>query len=307
MKTTRCRPWKFGPFRMARPLMTRPSSGVSRVSSILATALLWTFLLSAPLAAQIAAASPEYTGADRIENWRGKTVLVFSPHPDDDMFTSAGTMALLAANGNRVIVVVYTQGNAGSADPEMTAARLGEIRKGEEIKALGVLGIPAENLVWMGYDDGMLEYADMKILTREAAAEIRRHKPDAVFAPDPGAPHLQYHKSDHRAAATVSADAIRAARWRLYFPELEEQGLLAWNVPLQFLYYSAHPNYTVDTTAVAETAVRALASNISQFGRRVQKYDPEISTEERAELMRQLLPRTATPDGHHIEKFRREE
>ena len=38
---------------------------------------------------------------DNINDWRGKTVMVFSPHPDDDL-ASAGTMAKLVANGNTV-------------------------------------------------------------------------------------------------------------------------------------------------------------------------------------------------------------
>ena len=264
-------------------------------------------LLGLPLSAQVATAAPEYTGSDRLEEWRDKTVLVFSPHPDDDMFTSAGTMALLTARGNRVIVVVYTAGNAGSRDPEMTGERLAEIRRGEEIRALGILGIPSENMVWMGYDDGMLEYVDARELTRAAATQIRRFKPDAVLAPDPGAPHDQYHKSDHRAAASISSDAIRAARWRLYFPELEAQGLEAWDVPVRFFFYSAQPNYTVDTTAVAEQAARALVANISQFGARVDRYDADIPDEERAQLVERLLARTATGDGRHVERFRRAE
>ena len=286
--------------------MNRSSCPASRVMYLVA-AVAVAVLLGLPIDAQIATPSTEYTGTDRLEEWTGKTILVFSPHPDDDMFTSAGTMATLAANGNRVVVVVFTKGNAGSRDPSMNAERLGEIRRKEEIRALGILGIAAENLVWMGYDDGMLEYADKKLLTRTAAAEIRRYKPDAVFAPDPGAPYVQYHKSDHRAVAVVAADAIRAARWRLYFPELEEQGLDAWNVPLQFLYYSAQPNYTVDTTAVAETAARALAANVSQFGARVDKYVPDVSAEETDALVERLLERSAAPDGRNVEKFRREE
>ena len=41
--------------------------------------------------AQIAQPEPEYTGADRIEDWSGKTVLAITPHPDDETFTSGGT------------------------------------------------------------------------------------------------------------------------------------------------------------------------------------------------------------------------
>ena len=88
---------------------------------------------------------------------------------------------------------------------------------------------------------------------------------------------------------------------------MEAQGLEAWNVPVQFFFYSAQPNYTVDTTVVAEQAARALAANVSQFGARVDQYDPDIPDEERAQLVERLLARTATDDGRHVERFRRAE
>ncbi|MDX1384074.1 MAG: PIG-L deacetylase family protein [Thermoanaerobaculia bacterium] len=277
-----------------------------RLHPIVSTILLLP-ALAVVAGAQIAQPSPTYTGSDRVEDWTGRTILVFSPHPDDDMFTCAGTVARLVDNGNDVHVVVYSSGNAGSRDPEMTLERLAEIRRGEEERALAILGVPRENLVWMGYDDGMMEYVDRREMTRAAAAEIRRVRPDAVFAPDPGAPYEQYHKSDHRAAAFNTADAIRAARWRLYFPELEAQGLEAWDVKLQFLYYSANPNYEVDVTSVIDRAVAALASNVSQFGRQVDKYDGEMTAAELDELKERLKLRTRTEDGRHVERFRREE
>jgi LmbE family N-acetylglucosaminyl deacetylase len=78
---------------------------------------------------------------DRIEQWRGKTVMVFTPHPDDDVFGCGGTPALLARNGNKIIVVIYTNDNKGSFDQQtrqpvrafdqQIPARLGPERFGE--------------------------------------------------------------------------------------------------------------------------------------------------------------------------------
>src|SRR5258705_6910106 len=94
---------------------------------------------------------------ERIEQWKGKTVMVFTPHPDDDLFGCGGTLALLAKNGNKIIIVIYTNDNKGSFDLEMTSKRLARIRKAEEEAAMEVLGIPKANIHWMGYDDGELE------------------------------------------------------------------------------------------------------------------------------------------------------
>src|SRR5437870_8416845 len=72
------------------------------------------------------------SAAERLESYTNKTVLVFTPHPDDDTFAVGGTMALLAKNKNRVIVVIYTNDNKGSYDQEMTSERLARIRKRSE-------------------------------------------------------------------------------------------------------------------------------------------------------------------------------
>ena len=104
-----------------------------------------------------------------IEEWTGKTVLMFTPHPDDDTFSSAGLLKILADNGNNIQIVIFTNDDKGSLDLEMTSERLARIRKAEEERACEILGIPKENITWLGYEDGNLEYADPKRLRGEVA------------------------------------------------------------------------------------------------------------------------------------------
>src|ERR1043166_10053442 len=70
--------------------------------------------------------------AERLENYTNKTVLVFTPHPDDDTFAVGGTMALLAKNKNRVVVVIYTNDDKGSYDQDMISERLARLPKAEK-------------------------------------------------------------------------------------------------------------------------------------------------------------------------------
>lgn len=260
-----------------------------------------------PLSAQVTEAEPEYTGSDRIEDWKGKTILVVTPHPDDETFTSGGTLARLAANGNDIQIVIYTKDNSGSNDPDMTRERLEAIRRAEEEEACRILGIPADNITWLGHDDGMLEYVDRRELTKQVAREIRRHRPDALFTIDPGAPYEQWHKSDHRSGAVITADAMRAAAWRLYFPELERQGLKHFSVPVVFFYYSAQPNYTVDITDVVDQKAQAAAAHISQFGDMVTHYDATNLEQRKQEWAARLKasPIVKRENGRIVEKFRR--
>lgn len=259
--------------------------------------------------AQITMPEPEYTGEDRIENWKGKTILVVTPHPDDETFSAGGTLAKLAKNGNKIQILIYTNDNAGSRDPKMTKKRLAQIRKAEEEEACAILGIPKENITWLGHDDGMLEYVDRKDLTKQVCREIRRVRPDALFSVDPGAPYEQYHKSDHRSGGIITADAMRAAAWPLYFQELEKEGLKAYSVPVAFFYYSANPNYTVDITDVAELKAKASAAHVSQFGDMVDNYDDTNLQEKKDKLADQLMNSRLIrrENGKAVEKFRRSE
>jgi LmbE family N-acetylglucosaminyl deacetylase len=244
---------------------------------------------------------------DRIENWTGKTVMVFAPHPDDDTFMCAGTMELLAKNRNQVIIVIYTNDNKGSLDLEMTRERLARIRRAEEEAACQVLGIPKENLIWLGYEDGDLEYADPHRLRGEACRLIKKYRPDAIFSVDPGDEFERWHKTDHRMAAFITKDAFIASEWHLYYPQhLLDEGLKPYRVPLALYYYTTSPNYTVDITSVAEDKAKAAAKHVSQFSPSLDKYTPEMS-EQTFQSIRAVGLSHAKEGDKYVEKFRREE
>src|SRR5246127_3722368 len=84
----------------------------------------------------------------RLENLQNKTILVFTPHPDDDVFGAGGTIALLNRNHNKVYIVVYTNDDKGSYDPDMSSQRLAQIRRNEQEVSEGVLGTPKDNILW---------------------------------------------------------------------------------------------------------------------------------------------------------------
>ena len=244
---------------------------------------------------------------DRIENWTGKTVMVFTPHPDDDTFMCGGIMELLGRNKNKVVIVIYTNDNKGSQDLEMTRERLARIRRAEEEAACQVLGIPKEDLIWLGYEDGDLEYAAPQRLRGEACRLIKKYRPDAVFTVDPGDEFERWHKTDHRMAAFITKDAFIASEWHLYYPQhLLDEGLKPCRVPLAFYYYTTSPNYTVDITSVAEDKAKAAAKHVSQFSPSLEKYTPEMS-EQTFQAIRTAGLNDAKEGDRYVEKFRREE
>ncbi len=79
------------------------------------------------------------------------TVVSFHAHPDDESLFTGGTLARLAAEGNRVVVVVATLGEAGLTGADHPPAELATMRLGELHDAAHALG--CARVEWLGYAD----------------------------------------------------------------------------------------------------------------------------------------------------------
>lgn len=81
------------------------------------------------------------------------TVVFFHAHPDDEAMLTAGTMAKLAAEGHRVVLVFATRGEVGEAANELVDADgdLGELRTAEARTSAAVLGV--HRVAFLGYRD----------------------------------------------------------------------------------------------------------------------------------------------------------
>ena len=264
-------------------------------------------LLAAPLLSGAPAQEPPQQPAKRLEELQGKTILLFTPHPDDDVFGAGGTIALLNRNHNKVFIVVYTNDDKGSYDPEMTSQRLARIRRAEQEASEGLLGTAKENIIWMGYDDGMLEYAPQPKLTEEATAIIRKIRPDVLLSVDPGEWYERWHKSDHRMAAFNTIDAVRAAEFWLYFPNQKlQQGLQPYKVPELYFFYPSpqEANYFVDINSVADLKFEAGAVQVSQFEPAINRYRPDWDAADKLKAQEEMRGEQPRKDGHYVEAFR---
>jgi LmbE family N-acetylglucosaminyl deacetylase len=242
-----------------------------------------------------------------VEKWTGKTVMLIGAHADDDAL-SHGTLAMLQAHGNQVYVVTLTTGNVGTQDPKLSRTQLAEIRRQEELAALKELGIPGEHYINLGYDDGLLEFEDRKAVVENLVRWIRKLRPEVLFAWDPGKNFQRWHKSDHRAAAYLAADAARAAMWRLLFEgQITQEGLKEFMIP-EYMFYNDYDyqdeNVWVDISDYVEKRVNADAHYISQYGPGWKNYNPNPSEAEIKVMKDSALDAIRTRDGKRIEGFR---
>ncbi|MDV6375352.1 PIG-L deacetylase family protein [Deinococcus arenicola] len=96
----------------------------------------------------------------------GQTVLMVSPHPDDESLCCGGMIAGAVRAGAQVHIVWLTSGDGFELDsalldrtfrPRLTATEnLGRRRMNEAAAAATALGVPAGNITFLGYPDGAL-------------------------------------------------------------------------------------------------------------------------------------------------------
>ena len=264
-------------------------------------------LLFASLTCPASAQQPEMKPDLPVEKWTGKTIMLIGAHADDDQL-SHGTLAMLQAHQNQVYVVTLTTGNVGTQDPNLSRTQLAQIRRQEELAALAELGIPGEHYINLGYDDGLLEFEDRKAVVENLVLWIRKLRPDVLFAWDPGKNYQRWHKSDHRAAAYLAADASRAAMWRLLFEgQITQQGMKEYMIP-EYLFFNDYDhedeNIAVDISDFVEKKVNAGAKYISQFGPGWKNYKPVLSEAELKDMREMTRKRVRMKDGKAFEGFR---
>ncbi len=113
----------------------------------------------------------------------GQTVLIFSPHQDDETIACGGYIIESIKNGAEVIIILVTDGNRRSIQ---------EWRCEEFETATGILGVPRENLVYLDYPDSRLAQQNQQELQKTLAAQIKKYKPDILFYPHPEDNHKDH-------------------------------------------------------------------------------------------------------------------
>jgi LmbE family N-acetylglucosaminyl deacetylase len=153
------------------------------------------------------------------------TAVFFHAHPDDEAIATGGTMARMAADGHRVVLVTATRGELGEVpdgflDPGQTLA---ERRADELAAACAVLGVARH--VYLGYgDSGMAGedtnndpdcfwQADVEEAAQRLAAILRSEGAEVLTAYDEngnyGHPdHIQVHRVGLRAGEIAAVPRV---------------------------------------------------------------------------------------------------
>lgn len=181
-------------------------------------------------------------------------ILVFAPHPDDDLIGCGGSMAKHLQQGHHVSIAYLTSGEAGSL--KHTKRKLMQIREEEAQKAAGLLGIT--DLHFFRNPDGYLEYNRENLI--KIVNLIRDIKPAYVYLP-----HGQDAVNDHRVTHQLVVEACNRAGG----PWFQECGNQPWTVANIFGYEVWTPlqniAYAEDISEFMEVKLDALRMHESQI------------------------------------------
>lgn len=201
------------------------------------------------------------------------SVIVFAPHPDDEVFGCGGAIAQHVQAGHSVHVILLT---SGGFDPlEGAGEEYIQTRLDESAQAARLLGYPPPRC-W-GLGDRAVEYDEYLVQSMlQAIAEVDA---DVIYAPSPWELH-----PDHRATSMGAVEAVRRSEGEksLYLYEV--------SAPLR-------PNVLIDVTPVWGLKQQAMQVFRSQEEKR--PYASFISALNRFRAL------TLSPAVEHAEAFER--
>jgi LmbE family N-acetylglucosaminyl deacetylase len=222
-----------------------------------------------------------------------KTLVAFHAHPDDESIATGGVLALAADAGHRVVLVVATRGELGTAGPGDLPAgpELGARRTEETHQAAAILGV--HRVEFLGYHDsgmagsptndapGSFWSADVGEAAARVAAILDEEHADVLTTYDERGlydhpDHIQVHHVGLRAAALAGTPrlyetTIDASYLRDLMDHADERlppgGRPADLPDAPSLDLGVDPSRittTVDVSAVVDRKRAALAAHASQ-------------------------------------------
>lgn len=181
-------------------------------------------------------------------------VVVFSPHPDDDVIGCGGRLLRHVKEGHDVEIVYLTSGEAGSLD--IPKKQLRRTREKEAKEALRSMGISRFNFLKM--PDGALEVNGLNL--ERITRLVRSRKPRIVYMP-----HVHDAHRDHR----ITYELVKEALWRAGGPWFQKAGKDPWKVGLVLCYEVWSPlqefAYVEDISNHLDRKLRALRYHESQM------------------------------------------
>ncbi|MDQ0190313.1 bacillithiol biosynthesis deacetylase BshB2 [Alicyclobacillus cycloheptanicus] len=200
-------------------------------------------------------------------------VLAVFPHPDDETFGKAGTVAMYTKAGTPVTLICGTLGQMGRNMGKpffATREKLPMIRKKELEDACEILGI--KDLRLLGLRDKTVEFEDPEVLADRIGEVIAEVRPSMILTYYPK--HGVHPDHDALSAATVRAVA------RL--PEDERPEIWGSAVTKNARAVLGEPDIVIDVREVMDIKLAAMRAHRSQSEAMMKNMEAEAASSEAA-------------------------
>lgn len=190
-------------------------------------------------------AYPKIFGVHLISALRADKVLVFAPHPDDDIIGAGGLLSYLAEQGSSIKAIYFTDGSRGNRTASFSEDLI-EKREREAREAGKILGVGEQKFLRLPHNKLESSF-ELSTMIRK---ELEFDKPDLLLTPSIEEPH-----PDHLAVSQALALALKNF----------DQALNIWQYET---FGCGRLNRLFDITDLIDTKEKALAAHKSQFAAR---------------------------------------
>ncbi|MEX2680977.1 MAG: PIG-L deacetylase family protein [Candidatus Sigynarchaeota archaeon] len=168
-----------------------------------------------------------------------KRILIFAPHPDDELISCGGTILKYSSLGSEIIVIFMTSGLGGYAKDE-DKDRIASVRQ-EEYKQ-SIKSLHVNEFVNLNWNEVDINRESVKVVT----GLIRDWQPDLIFSP-----HVtDAHRSHRKTAELVKESVYHAVHGKAYGghdKEVLPKGYYTYESPsCKFSYVEANVFCIVD-------------------------------------------------------------
>lgn len=179
-------------------------------------------------------------------------VLVFAPHPDDEVLGVGGTMARMADQGAEVTVVTVTRGFPPYFSEELVASA-----RSEAAKAHTELGV--RQSIFLDFPAAALDRVERRVLNAAVRETYETCTPDYVFLPFAGDIHLDHQIVFQSAMVACRPNGGHVPQAVLAYETVSETN---WNAPP--ITPGFMPNTFFDISKWLERKMRAFGYFASQ-------------------------------------------
>lgn len=202
------------------------------------------------------------------------TAMMISPHADDAAAFCGGTLAGLADQGWRVVLVRVTDDCKDSVG--LTVEETKKRIRAELEKAAAILGIA--EIVELDYETDCLADVSLVKLRERIVYLFRKHRPYAVFSFDPFG--LYEDNMDHIRVAQAVEEALWVSAFDLHHPEHFKEGLEPFCVCERWRFARELPKTTCveDITDTIARKIDAFAAHKTMVDNMLNRYILQLRT-----------------------------